>query len=222
MISLPNPSGCLLVGRRRKTRSSTQRRIAMTLAYTTLAVALASAAFSASAQHAVTITVVGTDNAQITFRNEGPATLVAAEFFLGVPNRGRAIFSNVGSPTGTPDFAFGDDVHYSVTTFDFGALQQGSSITETVNFDQYNAAGEGSPFSLDATGTFAYSASRLTLIWADGFERVVPASRAPIDAVFSFNDVPPAPPVAEPGTAALTLAGLGALAAVLRKKGGAA
>lgn len=194
----------------------------MTLAYTTLAAVLAATAFSASAQHAATIAVVGTDNARVTFRNDGPTALVAAEFFLGTPTRGRAIFSNVGSPTGTPDFAFGDGVHYSVTTFDFGALQQGASITETVNFDQYNAAGEGSPFSSDATGTFAYMASRMTLVWADGFEKIVPTSRAPIDAVFSFTDIPPVPPVSEPGTAALTLAGLGALAVALRKKGGAA
>lgn len=222
MIDLHNPSGCLHVGRRRKTRSSTQRRIAMTLAYTTLAAVLAATAFSASAQHAATITVVGTDIAQVTFHNDGPTALVAAEFFLGVPAKGRAIFSNFGSPTGTADFAFGDVVHYSVTTFDLGTLQQGAATTETVNFDQYTAALEGSPFSTSATGLFAYTASRVTLTWADGFEATVPTSRPPIDAVFTFTDIPPVPPVSEPGTTALTLAGLGTLAVALCKKGGAA
>lgn len=180
----------------------------MNIIKTTIAAALAVASIAANAKtHAALVTITGNDRAIVAVQNLGPAGLVAAEFFAGTPQRGRVIFNQYGTDG---DLAFAYVDHYAVTTIGLD-LQSGEGQAFNFNLDQTS---HGDIAFLPAvTNIGAYSAMRVNLIWADGFEAYIPMSRDLSDGIFTFTDIPVTPAIPEPGTAALMLAGIAAVAA---------
>ena len=188
----------------------------MNIIKTSLAFALSIAAATASAQHGVKLTINSDDRATFTALSTGPADIVAIELLAGSRTRHGAVFGQ-GTAGDLSWQHWGTD-RYSVTTLSMD-LQQGESESFAVNLDGIPIGDIlYSPAVYDPT---AYANSRALVVWADGFEKVIPMSRGLGGGVFSFSDVI-AQPVPEPATAALMLAGCLLVGAAARKTGGAA
>ena len=187
----------------------------MNIIKTSIAFALSIAAATAGAQHGVTLTINSDDIGTFSVLSTGPATVSVVELLAGSRGRHGAVFG----PGTAGDLSWqhwGTD-RYSVTTMTMD-LQQGESEVFGINLD-------GIPigdilYSPAVYDPFAYATSRALVVWADGFEKVIPMSRGLGGGVFSFSDVI-AQPVPEPATAALMLAGLLAVGFATRKNGGA-
>lgn len=166
------------------------------IATTLLALALSSAAH---AQHAVTMTLAGGDTATFNVRTDGPVPVVAVELLAG---------NGVTFATGTEgDLSWAHWAgpgHYRVTTL----TVDGGSGSFALNYDGISLG--DIPFSPAVTTPFAWVGSRALVLWDDGFERIVPTGRGMDPATFTYSDIPPVP---EPGTGALALAGLALIGA---------
>lgn len=188
----------------------------MNIIKTSLSIALSIAALTAQAQHGVTLTINSDDRATFTVLSTGPATVSVVELLAGSRLRDGAVFG----PGTAGDMSWqhwGTD-RYSVTTLSMD-LQQGESESFAVNLDGvWLGDTTYSPFVYNP---FAYANARALVVWSDGFERIIPMSRGLGGGVFSYSDVI-APPVPEPATAALMLAGFLLVGAVARKSAGGA
>lgn len=188
----------------------------MNIIKTSIAFALSLAALTSQAQHGVTLTINSDDRATFTVLSTGPADVVAIELLAGSRLRDGAVFG----PGTAGDLSWqhwGTD-RYSVTTLTMD-LQQGESESVAVNLDGIPIG--DTLYSTAVYTPWAYVNSRALVVWADGFERVIPMSRGLGGGVFSFSDVI-AQPVPEPASAALMLAGFLAVGFATRKTGGAA
>jgi hypothetical protein len=183
---------------------------------TTIAAALSIACLSAQAQHGVTLTINSDNIGTFTVLSTGPADIVAVELLAGFRGRDGAVFG----PGTAGDMSWqhwGSD-RYSVTTLTMD-LQRGESEAFGINLDGVWLG--DITYSPAVYSPWAYVGARALVLWADGFERLIPMSRGLGGGVFSFSDVI-AQPVPEPATAALMLAGCLIVGAVARKNGGAA
>lgn len=185
----------------------------MNIIKTTVAVSLAIAAIGVQARtHAATVTITGNDRAIVAVQNDGFGTIVGAEVFAGIPERGRVIFDALGTDG---DLSFAYASRYAVTTWSMD-LERHEAQAFRLNLDQ-SYFGD-IPFLPEVKNPGAYSAMRINVLWSDGFEAYIPMSRTLTDAVFTFTDIPVIPAVPEPGAAALLLAGvIGVLAATRRE-----
>jgi hypothetical protein len=163
------------------------------IATTLLALGLATSA--AHAQHAVTMTVAGNDAAIFTVRTDGQVPVVGVELLAG---NGATFTTGTDGDLSWAHWAGPD--HYRVTTL----TGEGSFA---LNFDGVSTGDR--PFSQQVTSPLAWVGSRATVTWADGFYAIVPTSRDLNPATFAFTDIPPVP---EPTSAALMLAGLAIIA----------
>lgn len=177
------------------------------MTYHPILIALALTASAAHAQHAVTMTLEGNDAATFTVRTDGPVPVVAVELLAGSRTRDGATFA--AGTEGDLSWAHwaGPD-HYSVTTL----TVDGGAGRFALNYDGI-ALGDTS-FSPAVTTPFAWVGSRALVLWEDGFDRIVPTGRGMDFATFSYTDIPPVP---EPGTGALALAGLALIATLSHK-----
>ena len=177
------------------------------MTYHPILIALALTASAAHAQHAVTLTLQGNDAATFTVRTDGPVPVVVVELLAGSRTRDGATFA--AGTDGDLDWAhWAGPGHYSVTTL----TVDGGAGMFALNYDGI-ALGD-TPFSSAVTTPFAWVSSRATVTWADGFYAIIPTGRGMDPAVFDYTDIPPVP---EPSTGALALAGL-ALIATLRSR----
>ena len=187
----------------------------MNIIRTSAAFALSIAALSAQAQHATTLTIDSDNLATFTARNDGPGDIVAVELLAGFRGRDGAVFGP--GTAGDMSWAhWGSSDRYSVTTLSMD-LQDGETAAFAVNLDGVWL--QDTTYSASVYSPAGYVGARAAVVWSDGFEAFIPMGRGLGGGVFTYTDIPPVP---EPATAALMLAGCLLIGAATRKTGGAA